>query len=181
MKKIILLSCVFAAWAPFAFANDFIDQMVACSQSEEADPEGADPYQDYVDSIFPNPMWDEDETPSCGVLEYAANSSKGAPVMGPFLRNLKSCAPGCAPVDYNAYRSQSNSCHNTGRALDVHGIQCGGKTHMAINGGRFAEIVRCMKGKMHVLYRNGPGTTSGHHDHGHFSIGCSIPGHPNYW
>lgn len=121
---------------------------------------------------------------TCGVEDptfFTTFSSQSAPVWGPFIANLKKCAPGCQPVNFNAYRNQRNSCHYSGRALDVGGIRCDGRTHHAINGGKFASMVQCMKGKMKVLYRNGPGRTSGHNDHGHFSLGCSIPGRPIYW
>ena len=182
MKKIIFFTVVFAAMGSLAHANDFTDQMALCSQYEGPDPEGANPYEDVIDSLFPQPLWEEEEAPSCGMLEHTSlGSSEGAPVWNTFMRNLGGCAPGCQPVGHNAYRSGRGSCHNTGRALDVPSIRCGNRTFRAINGGRFAEIVSCMKRKMIVLYRNGPGVTSGHHDHAHFSLGCSIAGHANYW
>lgn len=154
------------------------------SVEDAEDTEGA-PDSDQEDAYFPVPLHidAEDNTPACLTTEEIAfrNGSQGAPVWRPFMRNLGSCAPGCRPVNFNAYRKSSRSCHNTGRALDVGAINCGGRNHEAIRGGKFASIVHCMQGKMRVLYRNGKGRTSGHHDHAHFSIGCSVPGHPNYW
>lgn len=109
-------------------------------------------------------------------------SSQEAPVWRPFMNGLAQCAPGCQPVNYNAYRNQRVSCHGSGRALDVGGLRCGRTTHMAINRRKFEEVVRCMRGKMKkVIYRNGSHITEGHRDHGHFSLGCSVPGHPIYW
>lgn len=122
---------------------------------------------------------------TCGVEDqtfFTIFATESAPVWGPFISNLKRCAPGCQPVNYNAYRSQRNSCHYSGRALDVGAIRCDGKVYHAISGGKYASMVQCMKGRMKkVLYRNGPGRTSGHNDHAHFSLGCSIPGRPVYW
>lgn len=103
----------------------------------------------------------------------AERSAQKAPVWNPFIKALKVCAPGCEPIQYSAYRGHGKTCHRTGTALDVFGIKCGGRTYMAINGGKYAEMVKCMKGKMKkVLYRNGRDITLGHHNHAHFSIGC---------
>lgn len=108
------------------------------------------------------------------------NRKGNGPVWNPFINNLAKCASGCKPTGWHTYRKQVNSCHNTGRAIDVFGFKCGGKNYSAYTA-KFASIVKCMKGKMKVLYKNGPGKTSGHNDHAHFSIGCSIPGHPKYY
>lgn len=145
---------------------------------------GADPLLDSHEQYFDTFEYQEPELTSEAPDELEMElfgSSESSPVWGTFIRNLGQCAPGCKPVNYNAYRSQRNSCHYTGRALDVGAIRCDGKTYQAISGGKYASMVQCMKRKMRVLYRNGPGRTSGHHDHAHFSLGCSIPGRPIYW
>lgn len=130
------------------------------------------------------PYEESPEDLTCGVEDqsfFTIFASESAPVWRPFMANLQKCAPGCKPVNYNAYRNQRSSCHYSGRALDVGAIRCDGRVHQAISGGKYASMVQCMKGKMRVLYRNGPGRTSGHHDHAHFSLGCSVPGRPVYW
>jgi hypothetical protein len=109
-------------------------------------------------------------------------SGAGAPVWGRFIATLKSCKPGCVPVDYNAYRGGGFSCHNSGRAIDVGGIACGGSTHYALGQGQYASFVSCARRSMKVLYRDGRGDlTTGHYNHGHFSIGCPRPGGGRYW
>lgn len=110
------------------------------------------------------------------------------PVWQPFVRGLAVCAPGCVPFDYAAYSNRGDgglSCHNTGAAMDVHGITCGGITYCALrsysrscnsNENVFANVVACMKRRMpKVLFHEGPRSghpTSDHYDHAHFSIGC---------
>jgi hypothetical protein len=194
MKKHKWFTPVIFAMAITSFGYVHADQFSQCAEQHTADLEGADAALDKFEQYFPAPLVDDSQEMNCATMEetrwhrrswgdddsYGAGSTH-APVWPTFIRNLHSCAPGCVPVNYNAYRHQRNSCHNTGHAVDVGGISCGGHVYRAINGGRFAQMVRCMKGKMIVLYRNGPATTAGHHDHAHFSIGCSIPGHPHYW
>lgn len=160
------------------------EQALANSCENFAEAEGADPALDAFEETFEHFLHEEDEELVCNqdnkeIMTF--RSTQSAPVWGPFIRNLASCAPGCKPVGFHAYRNQRKSCHYSGRALDVFGISCGGKTHYAISGGKYASMVQCMKRKMRVLYRNGPGRTSGHHDHAHFSLGCSVPGRPVYW
>lgn len=102
-------------------------------------------------------------------------SSHRAPIWGSFMANFKKCAPGCVPANYGTYGKRGNrSCHPSGRAVDVGAIICGGKTHTALAGGKFATFVSCMRGKMKTLYRDGKARTKGHHDHAHFSNGCRI-------
>ncbi len=151
-----------------------------CMTPEMIENEGAGP--ETFEEVFAVHEFEEpvrcEET---GLEMEIYRSSESSPVWGTFIRNLKSCAPGCAPANYHAYRNQRKSCHFSGRALDVGAIRCGSRLHSAISGGKFASMVQCMKSKMRVLYRNGPGRTTGHHDHGHFSLGCSVPGRPVYW
>ncbi len=99
-----------------------------------------------------------------------------SPVWGPFMARLQKCAPDCRPYNYRAFDNRGGrSCHNSGRAIDVHGFMCGGKVSWAVNGGRFAEISNCIRRSgMKVLYRN----NADHYDHGHFSITCH---NGTYW
>lgn len=104
-----------------------------------------------------------------------------APIWGSFISNFKSCAPGCVPARFGTYGRRANaSCHTSGRAVDVGAIVCRGQTYPAIRGGRFAEFVSCMRGRMKTLYRNGRHVTLGHHDHAHFSNGCQVAGRTTY-
>ncbi|NJL25920.1 MAG: hypothetical protein HC902_12630 [Calothrix sp. SM1_5_4] len=100
-----------------------------------------------------------------------------APVWNTFIRSFHQCAPGCEPAQYSTWGHRHNrSCHPSGHALDLHGMICGGRFYRAIDsrrdGGRFDSFVRCMRGHMHVLWKNGRHITQGHHDHVHLSIGC---------
>lgn len=110
--------------------------------------------------------------PSKKSLGYSGN--RGGDVWSPFLKDMAVCAPGCRPYDANVWRHDGGpSCHNVGRAVDVFGITCGNKNYMAINRGRFEQFVGCMRHQgLIVLYRNGRDITQGHHNHGHFSLGC---------
>lgn len=104
-----------------------------------------------------------------------------APIWKSFIGNFKKCAPGCIPTRYGTYgKRRGKSCHPSGQAVDVGGIVCGGKTHWALQGGRFAQFVQCMKPKMKTLYRDGKHRTLGHHDHAHFSNGCRVRGKTTY-
>lgn len=123
------------------------------------------------------------ETPRTPVVVTARNAAErqaqDAPVWDPFMTAFAQCAPGCAPVQYAAYGTRGHaSCHTSSRALDVFGMTCDGRVYLAINRGRFEEMVHCMQDKMKVLYRNHPdrNVTEGHRDHAHFSIGCTVGG-----
>ncbi len=111
-----------------------------------------------------------------GGSSFKGISPIGAPIWPSFVAKFRQCAKGCIPYIVSVKREGAVSCHSGGRAIDVGGLVCGGTTHMAINRGRYDSFVSCMKGKMKTLYRNGPGITAGHHDHAHFSNGCTVSG-----
>lgn len=105
------------------------------------------------------------------------------PICSPFYKALKACEPTCEPINYTSHNNRGDggqSCHNSGRAIDVFGIKCSdtGKSYMAIGGSdRFKSLVKCARGKgLVVLYQNKSpkkyGITQAHYDHGHFSIKC---------
>ena len=123
--------------------------------------------------------------------------SQGAPVWNTFLHNFKICAPGCQPADYGTFGSRgNNSCHPSGRAIDIHKMVCGGRVFTAIaNQPEFRSMVACMGSApgnrtksqrpvapvrgllpMRTLYQNKDprryGVTQAHYDHAHFSITC---------
>lgn len=94
-------------------------------------------------------------------------ASHTAPIWKPFTTLLAKCDSTCKPVNYNAWRHTNYSCHNVGRALDVHGFKCGDKYYGA-GTSKFSSIVRCFRGNgMKVIYQS-----ANHYDHGHFSIKC---------
>ncbi len=124
---------------------------------------------------------EEDGGLSDEALEMFDASTK-APIWASFIANFRKCAPGCVPANYSTYgRRAKPSCHDTGRAADVGAITCAGRTYKAINRGKYETFVGCMKKHMIVLYRNGKGVTTGHHDHAHFSNGCTLKGGKKYW
>ena len=107
--------------------------------------------------------------------------AKSAPIWNRFYKDFKKCAPDCEPAQYGTWGSRGNaSCHPSGQAVDVGAIKCGGTLHTALGGGKFATFVSCMRGKMKTLYRNGKHRTKGHHDHAHFSYGCTVRGRRIY-
>jgi hypothetical protein len=122
----------------------------------------------------------------------STSSHTGAPIWGSFIHNFKKCAQGCLPANLITFGSRSNysptagvgnyTCHAEGNAIDVGAIVCGGKTYRAVDNGRFATFVACMKPKMKTLWHQGrkKGVTRGHYDHAHFSNGC-VAADGNRW
>lgn len=117
-----------------------------------------------------------------------AKPLSNAPIWNAFITGFHQCAPGCQPYDYNAYRHSAHSCHGQSKALDVHGMICGGQKIMAIgNSPRWRKLVSCMRTKVQkVLYQNKPwkggrNITEGHYDHAHFSNGCTLKNGRRYW
>lgn len=154
------------------------DPSVAAGPPNPAD----DAVQVVPDQVTP------DEQMQINAVNNAERSAQRAPVWRPFLRKFQQCAPGCQPIGYSAWRRSSVSCHGQGRALDLFGMRCADGNHMAINSsrtsGKFARLVQCLsegrinrvqrlgEGQLGCLWHNGPGTTSGHKDHVHVTIGC---------
>jgi len=105
------------------------------------------------------------------------------PIWGRFIATLKSCSPGCVPKDYNCHRDGAFSCHNIDHAVDVGAIVCKGKTDYAIDRGVYADLVTCARKKgLKVLYMQaGSDLTEAHHNHGHFSMGCTRADGMGWW
>lgn len=100
---------------------------------------------------------------------YAGESAR---ILQPFLDAHRSCAPGCGYVSWGIWGDEAHqrrrSCHNSGEAIDVHAITCGG-THAAPSQ-RFNRYVSCMRGHLGVIYGSGS-----HNNHAHFQLhGCSM-------
>lgn len=97
-------------------------------------------------------------------------------VWDPFYQKFKRCEPECEPIVNNLHRPGDPRCHGVGRAIDIEGMNCGGRRFRAIDNGRFEQMVMCMKHqqKMLTLWHNGPRSdeTGAHWDHAHFGIGC---------
>lgn len=111
-----------------------------------------------------------------------------AAICGTFNRRLSKCGCKIGPPRITRQKRGGKSCHNTGRAIDVMSIYCGGKKYMGVSS-RYAKWVRCMAptvknskrgvrsgGGMTVLFQQShkrkQGVTKAHYDHAHFSIGC---------
>jgi hypothetical protein len=122
-------------------------------------------------------------------LKIIGIQARGYPIYASFSRNFRQCAPGCFPRVVSVNRPGAYSCHNGGRAIDVGGIICGGKTYNAIAeanyNGKFVAFKNCMKTKMKTLWHNDSYSratvTSGHWDHAHFSNGCVLAGGHRYY
>jgi hypothetical protein len=122
-------------------------------------------------------------------LKIVGIQARGYPIFASFSRNFRQCAPGCFPRVVSVNRPGAYSCHNGGRAIDVGGIICGGKTYNAIQeanyDGKFVAFKNCMKTKMKTLWHNDAYSkatvTSGHWDHAHFSNGCVLAGGHRYY
>jgi hypothetical protein len=100
------------------------------------------------------------------------SASSSAPILGPFLEAHRSCASGCGYVSWGIWGDEAHqrrrSCHNSGEAIDIHAITCGG-THKALSS-RFDEYVDCMRGSLGVIYRS-----ANHYNHAHFQLnGCNM-------
>jgi hypothetical protein len=113
-------------------------------------------------------------------ISFKGISPRGYPIWASFVGKFRQCAKGCVPYIVSVNRPGTVSCHNGGKAIDVGGLVCSGKTYMAIKRGRFDTFVGCMKGKMKTLYRQAHklhlGITQAHYDHAHFSNGCTVSG-----
>jgi hypothetical protein len=107
------------------------------------------------------------------------------PVWTAIKRYWPQCAeeigmPSCIPYNYHSQENRGGrSCHNSGRAADIHAMDCDGHIYWAINNGPFERMVMCMKRHMTVLWHfcdpsfsSCRTATEWHRDHGHFSIGC---------
>jgi|GEM_PF-4275581 len=112
------------------------------------------------------------------VAVTSTRQNMSTPIWAPFARNFAICAPGCQPAQIGIHRppNGARSCHHSDRAIDVGAMICGGTVYRAINGGRFTQMVTCMRSKMTTLYQQAHkrhlGVTLAHYDHAHFSIGC---------
>lgn len=139
------------------------------------------------------------------VLALVAGPFDGNPVWSTFIKTIKTCSKKldlgtCEPYRVGVVRKDTDkkgnptTCHYSGRAADVGGFKCTkgdfpSQTASGKMGATFNKIVGCARAQgMKVLYwqskTNKAGklldATTNHRDHGHFSLGCSIPGHPKY-
>jgi hypothetical protein len=93
---------------------------------------------------------------------------KAAKIEAPFKAQHAKCAPGCTYVSWGIWGDEAHkkrrSCHNSGEAIDIHAITCGGKQSAALSA-KFDKYVACMKGKFKVLYRQ-----KDHFGHAHIQI-----------
>ena len=123
-----------------------------------------------------------------------SRSITGSPIWPAFADVFTKCAPGCAPGRLGTYGQRSNaSCHHGGRAVDIHGLKCGGRNYSA-SSSKFIEFVSCVKSKSYEgkrwksIFRETNGSCAGagrnvtacHWDHAHFSLGCHDRGRYTY-
>lgn len=93
---------------------------------------------------------------------------KAAPIAGPFAAKHKICASGCGYVSWGIWGDEAHkkrkSCHNSGEAIDVHAITCGGKTYAA-QSKRFTTYVKCMGKYFGTIYLK-----KDHYHHAHIQL-----------
>lgn len=82
---------------------------------------------------------------------------KSAKISSPFEAKHKVCASGCGYVSWgiwgDAAHKKRKSCHNSGDAIDIHAITCGGKTY-APPTKRFLQYVSCMDKYFGTIHGN---------------------------
>ena len=93
------------------------------------------------------------------------------PILNPYLAKHRQCASGCSYVSWgiwgDAAHQRRASCHNSGEAIDIHAITCGGRTYGPTTQ-RFRQYVQCMRGKFYVIFGSGD-----HANHAHIQFqGC---------
>lgn len=101
--------------------------------------------------------------------EYVIQRS--APIMRSFPGAHARCARGCSYVSWGIWGDKAHrarkSCHNSGEAIDIHAIRCGGRT-FAAGSARFNQYVGCMRGSFKVIFGSGR-----HKNHAHIQLrGC---------
>ena len=118
--------------------------------------------------IYQNGRWHRPDGSEqrLNIFELAAQN---AAILEPFLEAHRAFAPGCGYVSWGIWGDEAHqarrSCHNSGEAIDIHAITCGG-THVAMSS-RFNSYVSCMRGHLGVIYNRGRGD---HQDHAHFEL-----------
>lgn len=99
-------------------------------------PFGAGEMEDFLDSVL---------------------RGKGAKISSAFEGKHKVCASGCGYVSWGIWGDDAHkkrkSCHNSGEAIDIHAITCGGKTY-APPTKRFLKYVGCMKKYFGTIHGN---------------------------
>ena len=102
------------------------------------------------------------------ILNDVMSRGQNPPIVGPFTTAHEKCAPGCRFVSWgiwgDARHQAKRSCHNSGQAIDIHAIVCGGKTYPSLSA-RFTNYASCMKGSLGVIYGSGD-----HRDHAHIEL-----------
>lgn len=123
----------------------------------------ANPYQPY-------PMNQPYSTP-----RPRSYGGRYAPILAPFTNAFNQCAPGCTYTNWGIWgdmrHQHKHSCHNSGSAVDVHAIRCGGANYAA-GTSRFNGFVSCMHGRngLYTIYGNGE-----HRHHAHISLeSCEV-------
>lgn len=107
----------------------------------------------------------------------------GSPMWTAFYQRFTQCRPdpSCEPTKFHIFRPGS-MCHSQSKAMDLFAMKCADGLHTALQNGKFAQMVQCVRGKgMKVLWREchincgSFNVTNYHYDHGHFSVGCPGP------
>lgn len=106
--------------------------------------------------------------------------TRGGPrILGMFEPAHKICAPGCGYVSWGIWGDVAHqrraSCHNSGDAIDIHAIRCGGTVYSApmqpgVASPRFDQYVSCMASQgLGKVYRTRTKTMD-HYDHAHLQL-----------
>ena len=107
---------------------------------------------------------------SLAYLNILTAKRKGSPkILNPFLkRHNNVCAPGCGYVSWGIWGDSAHqnraSCHNSGDAIDIHAITCGGTTYTG-KSQKFRDYVSCMHNEFGTVFGN-----KTHTDHVHVQL-----------
>lgn len=115
----------------------------------------------------PQAQWSyPDDTPAVSFMDgedlladilKSDSERAAAKIAGPFAAKHKLCAAGCGYVSWgiwgDAAHKKRKSCHNSGEAIDIHAITCGGKTY-APPTKKFLAYIGCMKKYFYTIYGN---------------------------
>jgi len=124
---------------------------------------GSDPVWFYPDARLAS------ETPDELWYILSGAERKTAKIEAPFKAQHNVCAKNCKYTSWGIWgdlaHQKRKSCHNSGEAIDIHAITCGGVKHSGAKSSKFNSYVTCMRKKFTVLWK-----VKDHFNHAHIQI-----------